>query len=520
MASTLDLAGFGVFLDLLSPLAGDLESSVGGDGVGAMPIIRVDSEPPLLDAQLSKLTEPSFASTSFDEMAETSVFNSYPPVALTSGFDRTHSSFMMALVRHVTIINPNRAFQQAPGDTILDAGVFKFQNMRYNYAAFTKAGSPRTHLHVYDSQTDRNLYLAFDHAFNKREDLELVCSFLEPPTKGVGAVGGSGGGESDGDGGDSISGDGDNGDADDNASLAFTVDAIPIMTGLSELDSPYGEGKVISVLEEPQEYHTVPLSDFRHVGRVETVAGDTLYFRARGVPVQVGAARQVRTQVVVREEPSGRKLYFTVDRDAFDVHDDMATASYLLHRLKIKDAAFVPATAEEDVGSMLETYRLAHTPHASPDKGPGSAMRGRTDAALSDVHCVTASDVFDHVPATDSPVHTGTLAVSGAYHYTAFSRASAGATYLTAVDEETGRTLRFRMNRGQFVPEHDLAMVSRFLEAKSATQSTAEEFASDDDSTRPSTRDPSERRKKKVPIGTGVCKVGVSVRPEAVMRHA
>jgi hypothetical protein len=31
-ASTLDLAGFGVFLDLLSPLAGDLESSVGGDG--------------------------------------------------------------------------------------------------------------------------------------------------------------------------------------------------------------------------------------------------------------------------------------------------------------------------------------------------------------------------------------------------------------------------------------------------------------------------------------------------------
>ena len=245
---------------------------------------------------------------------------------------------VQATIRNVVIISPNESLSyNGDTDETLGTGSFDYLFCLYSWTAFKKAslGGNTTCLHIYGAQIDRNVYLQFtNHTFEAEEDLELACVFLEPPL--------------------AIE------EPQSTNDRGFTMETAQVMTGISELDSP--DGGTIIVHEDPLEYH-VRLAGYDETGTFTTPNGGLLHYRvisgnpktARGDPVQSNTI--TRTKIIVREQSTRRRLYFTVDRSTFNETEDMATAQYLFQGVLGKEAAFAKAYNEEDLSRLLTVYK-------------------------------------------------------------------------------------------------------------------------------------------------------------------
>jgi hypothetical protein len=393
---------------------------------------------------------------------------------------------MAATVRNVTVFDHNKELSFQPGDEQKNEGSFEYLGVIYTYTTFFRGSL--TYLHVYGEQIDRNVYLHYEHDMvttTKRDDLELATVFLDPPIDHPPSSSSS-----------------------SESTRGFTPSTVPIMTGVSELESP--RRGVITIYEEPQEYHS-RLSDYTHQGTHTTPAGNVLHYRALSAPTG-GQVMEVKTRVVVREESSGRKLYFTVDRSTFVESEDMAIADQILNGIQHKVVGFKPATNEADLERIIDKYRAAQSkekqsfsqkftpisglaeradtkratgtttpPTATPPTPPktiaepsnpdaagslaGGGAAGAPDSAVvRRVYVTTANEEFTHTPG-DGKVYAGSLTFSDwLYVWRAFSRASTSTTYLTVFGVSTERTVRLKIGRGQFQPESDLKAATVFLD--------------------------------------------------------
>ena len=107
----------------------------------------------------------------------------------------------------------------------------------------------------------------------------------------------------------------------------------------------------------------------------------------------------------------------------------------------------------------------------------GGKRQKRDDADIHGVYVLSINDDFQYSPATDSAIKQGTLIFGDlTYVYRAFSRSnfdpsvsdSPPLTYLSIFGVSTERTVRFRIQRGEFIPEQDLQAASIFLDTAPA----------------------------------------------------
>ena len=243
----------------------------------------------------------------------------------------------MATIRNVFIISPSTSLTyNGDTDETLGTGSFDYLSCVYSWTAFRRGNS--TCLHIFGSQIDRNVYLQFtNHTFEPNEDLELACVFLEPP----------------------LQDDPTNSDQQTN-DRGFTKETAQVMTGISELDSP--DGGTIIVHEDPLEYH-VRLANYDETGTFKTPDGNLLQYRVISGDSKAANGQAMantttsKTKIIVREQSTRRRLYFTVDRSTFKEAEDMATAQYLLQGVLGKQAAFAQAHNEEDLNRLLTIYK-------------------------------------------------------------------------------------------------------------------------------------------------------------------
>ena len=302
---------------------------------------------------------------------------------------------MAATIRNVVIISPNESLTyNGDTDETLGTGSFDYLSCVYSWTAFKKAstGGNKTCLHIYGAQIDRNVYLQFtDHTFEAEEDLELACVFLEPPLVD-----------------EELQSTNDRG---------FTMETAQVMTGISELDAP--DGGTIVVYEDPLEYH-VRLASYDQTGTFTSPNGDLLHYRVMSGKVQSTNGGQKttntthnKTKIIVREQSTRRRLYFTVDRNTFNETEDMATAQYLLQGVLGKEAAFAQAHNEEDLSRLLTVYKeviagpasiASMTPiNRSPENG--SLKSGMSTARGAEVK-ITLHAIAEGDSRPSSPVKT------------------------------------------------------------------------------------------------------------------
>ena len=277
------------------------------------------------------------------------------------------------IISNVFIITPEDSLlYDGDSDETVSVGIFTYLDVDYSYTAFKRGKT--TCLHVYGALIDRNVYFKFvNHTFEPESDLDMATIFLEPPQ-------------------DSVN--------NNDAVRGFTRETAPIMTGISELPSSTGNG-IIMVHEDPLEYH-VRLTEYTKTGAFETSNGRRLHYRALSsggtTSIHGRSIERVQTKVIVLEASTGRKLYFTVNRSAFDEQLDMDTAQFLLRRVEGKQASFKPVVTEEEFTRLMDVYSstdnssLATTTISRPLSAPAnrvtssasdsSLMRKRPASAL------------------------------------------------------------------------------------------------------------------------------------------
>ena len=240
-------------------------------------------------------------------------------------------------------------------DETVSVGNFTYLSVDYSYTVF-KRGTV-TCLHVFGASIDRNVYFKFTHTFESETDLDMATIFLEPPL------------DSEVNNSDVVSG--------------FTREKAPIMTGISEVPSSSGSG-IIVVHEDPLEYH-VRLTEYTTTGAFATSDGSQLYYRA----LSRSGNPSIHTKIIVLEASTGRKLYFTVNRSAFDEQLDMDTAQFLLRRVEGKQASFNPAVTEEEFSRLMDVYSstdnasLAATTITRPSSAPAIRVSSSTSVPSS-----------------------------------------------------------------------------------------------------------------------------------------
>ena len=105
------------------------------------------------------------------------------------------------------------------------------------------------------------------------------------------------------------------------------------------------------------------------------------------------------------------------------------------------------------------------------DRSMSKQRPKRDDADIHGVYVLSNNEEFHHVPATDGIIHRGTLIFGDLlYVFQAFSRQQSTSsaltntstpplTYLSIFGVSSERTVRFRIQRGEFIPEQDLQVM-------------------------------------------------------------